>query len=186
MPLYRIVFTDNSIFLGGDTIEYSKWNEIPDKRILCLEYFLCDGSSLVLRDFESYAAITEVVKPIIKKLGNCPKCNTLGKISKVSIKHGDDRVSKKIIARCKNDKCNWTGNIIDLKQVKDNHSGKWKYIMGLKNGIVISYRIALGGTSGMDRYQLGDITKREYPKGKEYHGKQPIADFAWKRGIIKY
>lgn len=183
MPLYRIVFTDNSIFLGGDTIEDSKWNDIPDKEILCLEYFLSKTSSLVLRDFESYAAITEVVDAITKKLGKCPKCNAQGKISQATIKHGGGRVSKRLIARCKNDKCNWTGNILDLKEVKDNHSGKWKYIMGLKNGIVTSYRIALGGTNGKDKYQLGDITKREYSKGKEYHGKKPIADFAWKKGI---
>jgi len=112
MPLYRIVFTDNSIFLGGDTIEDSKWNEIPDKEILCLEYFLCDGSSLVLRNFESYAAITEAIDNVIKKLGDCPKCNKPAKITNAIIKHGDGRVTKKTLARCRDkNKCKWIGNI---------------------------------------------------------------------------
>jgi hypothetical protein len=180
MPLYKIVFTDNSIFIGGETIEDSKWNEIPDKDILCLEYFLCEGSSIVLREFESYAAITEVVAPIVRKMGNCPKCNMIAKATQAVTKHAGGKVTKKLMARCT--KCKWVGNISDLKNAKDKHSGKWKYVMGLKNGIVSSYRIALGGTNGQDRYQSGDITKRSYPKGKEYNGK-PIADFAWKKGI---
>ena len=181
--LYLITFTDNSVFEGGDTIENSGWSKILDKPIAKLEYFIGDGSSLVLRNFESYALITEVLKSITKKLGKCPDCGTQGKISQSTIKHSEGRISKKVIARCKNDKCNWIGNISDLKEYKSLPPIQWKYIMGLKEGIVTSYRISLSGTNGKDKYQLGDITKREYPKGKEYHGKEAVADFAWKKGI---
>ena len=179
--LYLITFTDNSVFEGGDTIENSGWSKILDKPIAKLEYFIGDGSSLVLRNFESYAAITEAQKTIIKKVGNCPKCNAIGKISQAIIKHGDGRTSKKLIARCS--ECKWTGKITELKDLCNYNGNKYKYIMGLKEGIVTSYRISLSGTNGKDKYQLGDITKREYPKGKEYHGKEAVADFAWKKGI---
>lgn len=185
MPsLYKIYFKDQTIFNGGDSLENSKWDKIPSKSILCLEYFLNSNESLMLCNFEAYAAITEVLNPVIKKLGNCPKCNALGKVTQAVTKHGDGRISKKLMARCKNDKCNWIGNITDLKQCKNCKSGKWKYIMGLKEGTVTSYRISLDGIDGKDKYQLGDITRRQYPKGKEYRGK-PIADFVWKKGIIK-
>lgn len=184
MPLYRIVFTDNSIFLGGDTIEDSKWNEIPDKEILCLEYFLCDGSSIVLREKEAYAAITEAIDDVLRKLGDCPKCNKPAKLTNATIKHADNKTTKKTLARCKDKKkCGWVGNIIDLKNIRNVKGRRNKFIMGLKNGVVTSHRITLSGVTGEDKYQIGDVTTREFPKGKEYLGKQSVADFAWKRGI---
>lgn len=193
MPLYQIVFTDNSIFLGGDTIEDSKWNEIPDKEIFCLEYFLCDGSSLVLRNFESYAAITEAIDNVIEELGDCPKCGYVVKVVNGTLKYGDGSSKKQSLARCKNKektkddkiKCGWVGRIMDVKNLRKAKGKRNKFIMGLRNGIVTSHRITLKGTSGEDRYQEGDVTTRKYPKGKEYHGKKPIADYAWKKGIIK-
>jgi len=180
MPLYKIVFTDNSIFLGGDTLENNKWLQIPDKDILCLEFYLYNGSSLKLEGYESYAANIEVLQQLNKKLGNCPKCNGQGKLTQAIIRHGNGKESKKYMARCS--KCTWTGNIIDLKN-KIIKSGKWIYIMGLKKGIVTSHRITLNGVNGEDKYHTGDITTREFPKGKEFKGKEPVADFAWKKGI---
>jgi len=182
MPLYKITFTDNSIFLGGDTLENNKWLQIPDKDILCLEFYLCDGSSLKLERYQSYAINIEVLTQLTKKLGNCPECNEPGKLTQAIIKHGNGRISKKYMARC--GKCTWTGDIIDLKN-KNIKSGKWIYLLGLKNGIVKSYRITLNGINGEDKYHTGDITTRDFPKGKEFKGKQPVADYAWKRGIIK-
>lgn len=184
MPLYKIIFTDNSIFLGGDTIEDSKWDKIPDKNILCLEYFLCDGSSITLRNKEAYVAITEVADEISRKLGDCPKCNKPTKITNATINHANGKITKKILARCSDkEKCHWVGNINDLKNIRNAKCERYKYIMGLKNGIVTSHRITLKGTSGKDKYQEWDITTRCYPKGKEYNGKEAVADFAWKRGI---
>jgi len=184
MPLYQIVFTDNSIFFGGDTIEDSKWDKIPDKDILCLEYFLYDGSSLVLRNFESYAAITEAIDDVLKKIGDCPKCGISAKVTHATIKHGNGRTSKRYIVRCTDKKkCRWVGYITELKNLRNIKGERYKFIMGLKDGMVTSHRITLEGTSGKDKYQKGDITTRILPKGKEYHGKQPVADFAWKKGI---
>jgi len=180
MPLYKITFTDNSTFLGGDTLKTSKWGEIPDKDILCLEYFFDTNASIVLKNFESYAAITEALKSILKKAGNCPKCGKPGTLSKAITKHGNGKETSRIVARCK--KCNWVGKVDELKDLKESEGDQYKYIMGLKDGMVTSYRIALHGSTGKDRYQEGDITKRVYPKGQEYKGK-PVADFAWKRGI---
>lgn len=53
------------------------------------------------------------------------------------------------------------------------------YLMGLKNGIVTSYRINLIGERGQSKYIKGDITRRDYPLGKEFKGK-PINKTCWK------
>lgn len=46
------------------------------------------------------------------------------------------------------------------------------YIMGLRNGIVTSYRITMfNGEPGKDKFKKGDITRREYKLGKEWYGK---------------
>lgn len=45
------------------------------------------------------------------------------------------------------------------------------YIMGLKKGIVTSYRITMfEGEAGKDKFKKGDITRREYQFGKEWNG----------------
>ena len=181
MPLYQITFTDGSIFNGGDTLKDSKWAEIPDKEILCLEFFIDDNDSIILRNYESYAAITEALKAVLKKVGNCPKCGHIGKLAQAVTKHGEGKTSKKLVARCR--KCDWVGQVTELINTNENEGDVYKYVMGLKDGIVKSYRISLGGVKGKDKYQKGDITKREYPKGKEYKGREPVADIAWKRGI---
>lgn len=183
MPLYKITFTDNTVFLGGDTLEDSKWTEIPNKDILCLEYFLySQNESIVLRNFEAYAAITEATQDPVTHVGDCPRCGGKAKLAKAQVNTGDRKFTK-IVARCKNDKCKWVGKVEDAKNKPTNKkTPEYKYIMGLKNGEVTSYRIALEGIKGTDKYERGDVTKRKYPKGKEYRGK-PIADWVWKKGI---
>lgn len=44
---------------------------------------------------------------------------------------------------------------------------KYMYLMGNKEGIVTSYRIALSP----DGHSVGDITTRKFKKGEEYNGK---------------
>lgn len=131
MPLFKITFTDGSTFTGGDNIYKSKWDEIPDKEILCLEYFLSDGSSLILKSFEAYACFVEATMDVI----------------------GASR-----------------------------HRLENKYVMGLIDGKVTSYRIALNGVKGSTKYVEGDITKREYPIGTEFRGR-PVGKHVWKKGI---
>ena len=183
MPLYKITFTDDSIFLGGDTIENSKWDKIPDKDILCLEYFLGDGSSLVLRNFEEYAAFTEAANSFLKTSGNCGKCGKLGKLIHGDMKHGDGHIIKKYLIKCLDEKCGYVTRLNFSKNTEIGNKLKYKYVMGLKKGIVTSYRISLNGINGKDKYHAGDITTREYPKGKEFKGREPVGDYAWKRGI---
>ncbi|KKM97597.1 hypothetical protein LCGC14_1166390 [marine sediment metagenome] len=52
---------------------------------------------------------------------------------------------------------------IRLKDVKEKTKSKVEniYFMGLKNGIVDSYRVSIFKKSN-DRYKIGDITKRQY------------------------
>ncbi len=134
MPeLYKIIFKDSSVYLGGQSLYKSLWSDIPDKEIKRLEYRLTDGSFLGLEGFEEYSCFVEVTK---KMYG--PKGTKLG-----------DKLE----------------NI---------------YIMGLKKGIVTSYRISLKGERGQTKYIQGDMTRREYKLGEEFRG-QPTRD--WKKGI---
>lgn len=64
MPIYKITFTDNSTFEGGENINDSKWMDIPDKEILCLEYFISDNTSIVLRGYDAYNHLVEATKAV--------------------------------------------------------------------------------------------------------------------------
>lgn len=180
--LYKLYFKDGTMFEGGYTIEDSKWADVPDKEILRLEYRLSDETSLVLQNFEKYAAFTETIKQLTSTMGDCPKCNKTAKLSRLKYAV-DGKKSSKIVARCSDNKCKWIGKVKDLKNTNTSFKPcpQYKYIAGLKNNIVTSYRIALEGKKGTDKYEKGDVTKRNYPKGKEYKGK-PVADWVWKKG----
>jgi hypothetical protein len=64
MPIFTVKFTDNTIFEGGNSLNNSKWNDIPNKDILCLEYFVDDNSSIVLSGFEEYNHLVEVTQNV--------------------------------------------------------------------------------------------------------------------------
>jgi len=133
MPIFKVIFTDNTIYEGGDSVYNSLWNEIPDKAISCLEYFIDGQDSIVLRGYEKYGHLIEATKNVYGPKGT------------------------------------------DLKPKLHNI-----YVMGLRTNKVTSYRIALEGNSGSDKYHKGDITKRFVPYGKEFRGR-PIS--TWKKGI---
>ena len=58
------------------------------------------------------------------------------------------------------------------------------YLMGLNYcDEVVSYRITLRDED-KQRYRIGDITRRQFNKGKEFRGK-PVGNHVWKRGIDK-
>jgi len=179
--LYKVIFEDGSPdFYGGPNIHSSRWLEIPNKPIKRLEYFFTESEGIILQGFESYLCFVEAEAVISRKIGNCPKCGSKGKISQKITKYNNGAINKELIARCT--KCDWVGDIIDLKY-KVNHSGdKFIYIMGLKNGMVTSYRVTLNGSNGKDKYQTGDITKRVIPLGKEDNGR-PTNRQLWKKGI---
>jgi hypothetical protein len=58
-PLYKLIFSDNSIFFGGNLYN-TKWNEIPRKQIKELHYFLPNFQPIILKDFERYFHMVEV------------------------------------------------------------------------------------------------------------------------------
>jgi hypothetical protein len=64
MPIFKITFTDNTIFEGGESVYNSKWKDIPSKEILCLEYFISDGESIKLSNFEAYSHIVEATQNV--------------------------------------------------------------------------------------------------------------------------
>ncbi len=180
MPIYKILFQDGSTYEGGNSIRDSKWLLIPNKEIKRLEYFLCSGEGIILEGFESYLCFVEAETTIARPVGNCPKCNSKGKISKKITKYTNNEIKQEFIARCT--KCDWVGNIQDLKYLIVPSGDKYIYIMGLKNGMVTSYRLSLLGKDGEDKYQIGDITKRVLPLGQEYRGRASDLKL-WKMGI---
>ncbi len=58
---------------------------------------------------------------------------------------------------------------------------RYRYLMGRKGNKVISFRISLF-QSPTSKYQIGDITHREYEFGKEYNNKPTKG---WKKGVNK-
>lgn len=179
--LYKTIFEDGSPdFFGGPNIHESHWLEIPDKSILRLEYFLSEGEGLILEGFESYLCYVEAEAQISRKLGNCPKCNSKGKLSKKVTKYVNNTTSYVLVGRCT--KCDWVGDIKDLKYGVNRKGDKFIYIMGLKKGMVTSYRVSLDGKDGKDKYKTGDITKRIMPLGQEDLGR-PTNPALWKRGV---
>ena len=179
--IFKISFQDGSPdFFGGSSIKNSKWLEIPEKAISRLEYFFCSGEGLILEGFESYLCFVEALGQVSGPVGNCPKCGSKGKISKKITKYTNDQIKQEFVARCI--KCDWVGNIQDLKHLISGSSDKYIYIMGLKNGMVTSYRVTLDGKDGEDRYRIGDITKRILPLGQEYRGRSTSVSL-WKKGI---
>ena len=179
--IYKVIFADDSPdFLGGESIHSSRWLEIPNKPIKRLEYFFCSGEGIILEGFESYLCMVEAVGEVSRPIGNCPKCNSKGKISKKITQYTDGKSKQEFIARCT--KCDWVGTIQDLKYLIVPKGDKYIYIMGLKKGMITSYRVALVGKDGEDKYQIGDITKRILPLGQEYRGR-PSDLKLWKKGI---
>jgi hypothetical protein len=178
--LYTIHFQDGTVYEGGTNIHDSKWVFIPDKAIKRLEYFFNSSEGIILEGFEAYLCFIEAENKITGPIGNCPKCNSKGKISKKITQYTDGKFKQELVARCT--KCDWLGNIKDLKYLCNHGGDKYIYIMGLKNGMVTSYRVTLAGKDGEDKYQVGDITKRILPLGQEYRGQKTNIDL-WKKGI---
>ena len=91
---------------------------------------------------------------------------------------------KLIIKEAFDKSCRWVGKIEHLKNLQgEKNRDKFIYIMGLKKGMVTSYRVTLKGKDGEDKYQTGDITKRVIPLGQEDNGR-PTNRSLWRRGIV--
>jgi hypothetical protein len=62
--LFVIIFTDDSIFSGGN-YQQTKWKEIPDKKIRSIFYRMPDGDHLILSGYEKYYHMIEVAQDIM-------------------------------------------------------------------------------------------------------------------------
>lgn len=60
--MYKIIFEDNSEFLGGD-FENSRWKEIPNKPIKKIEYPLIN-KLVILENFQAYNHLIEKIQSI--------------------------------------------------------------------------------------------------------------------------
>lgn len=183
-PLYRVIFENGSIFNGGFSITNSLWKEIPDKPIKRLEYSISTGEAILLEGFESYFCFFEATATFKAPIGKCPKCGSLAKMSYLMSKDNKGNIiSKKLVFRCtKYPKCDWIGKSNELNENVSGNKARFIYIMGLKEGMITSYRISLIGVDGENRYQRGDITKRIALLGQEYRGKSTNYEF-WRPKI---
>jgi len=62
-PLYTIIFEDSTAYLGGD-YNNTKWNDIPNKKIRTIFYFLPNGDSIGLTKYDKYYHMIEVVEDL--------------------------------------------------------------------------------------------------------------------------
>lgn len=130
LPLFIVIFSDNSSYKGKNGLLDTGWAAVPLKKIKRIFLRLPDNNVLTLQDYEKYNIMIEGTKDIL-------------------------RVSGK-----------------NIKQINANPRIEYIYFMGLKNGIVTSYRITMfEGKPGKDKFKKGDITRREYELGKEWYGK---------------
>lgn len=56
--MYKITFSDNTEFIGGD-LKDSKWNEIPKDKLISSIQYNCGGVTILLTGFESYNHLVE-------------------------------------------------------------------------------------------------------------------------------
>ena len=54
--MYKVIFEDGTVFNGGEP-ENSRWNEIPNKPIAEIEYWL--GKHIHLKNYEAYNHLTK-------------------------------------------------------------------------------------------------------------------------------
>ena len=55
--MYKITFEDNTVFYGGQP-QNSKWNEIPDKKIIQIDYQL-GNKRIIMKDYDGYNHIVK-------------------------------------------------------------------------------------------------------------------------------
>ena len=136
LPLFIVIFSDNSSYKGNDSLMDTGWQGVPLKPIKRIFLRLFDNNCLTLQDYDKYNIFVEGTKNVM-------------------------RVSGK-----------------NIKQLNAEPRIEYIYFMGLKNGVVTSYRVVLfNGKPGKSKFRKGDFTRREYPLGKEWRG-QPTS--GWK------
>lgn len=65
LPIYTLVFEDNTVFVGGFDYKETKWLEIPNaKKIKRVLYKLPSNDQLCLSGYDSYCHLVEVTKDV--------------------------------------------------------------------------------------------------------------------------
>ena len=63
--IYQIIFDNNEVFNGGDSLFETKWKEIPeDKKIRTIIYFIPTQAGLILSNFKRIYHYVEAVKDL--------------------------------------------------------------------------------------------------------------------------
>ena len=62
--IYKIIFEDGTIFLGGESYFDTKWNEIPNKKIKSIIYKISFLKNIVLSDYDKYYHIAEATQDL--------------------------------------------------------------------------------------------------------------------------
>lgn len=83
--MFEIIFEDNSTFKGGKNIENSKWNDMPNKRIIQLNYTFL-GHEVTLKGYESYNHLVEKVNNINQGITSITKVILLAKKTNNEVK----------------------------------------------------------------------------------------------------
>jgi len=130
LPIFSIIFTDNTCFNGTNNYFDTGWRAAPYKPIKRIFLKLLDNNFLMLQNYEKYNFFVE------------------GTIDWMRV-----------------------GGKKGIETLKEKPKIEYVYFMGLKNGIVTSYRITMyNGEAGKDKFRMGDFTRREYKLGKEWNG----------------
>jgi hypothetical protein len=64
MPIFTIIFEDNTFFEGGSDYKNTKWMEIPDKKIKSIFYNIPFGDYLYLTGYDKYYHIVEATQDL--------------------------------------------------------------------------------------------------------------------------
>jgi len=62
--LYKILFSDGSCYLGGESYKETLWNNIPDKQIKQIAFSLPDGNMFVLKGYDEFNHIVEATQDV--------------------------------------------------------------------------------------------------------------------------
>jgi hypothetical protein len=64
MPIFTVIFEDDTVFAGGDSYSNTKWGEIPNKKIKTLIYNMPFGDTLALAGYDAFYHIVEILNDL--------------------------------------------------------------------------------------------------------------------------
>ena len=64
MPIFTVIFEDDTAFTGGDSYSNTRWGEIAKKQIKTLIYNMPFGDTLALTGYDAYYHLVEVANDL--------------------------------------------------------------------------------------------------------------------------